>query len=128
MTDQASKAPNGGAETVSDAPTFIPPTDILEKQDVLLMLLDVPAADPESLNVTLDRRTLAVSARIPRTAPQGYALVHAEYGEGNYERVFTLSDQVDGDRIDAVFKDGVLRLSLPKVTPSPAKKIEVKAA
>ena len=49
--------------------------------------------------------------------------MHAEYREGNYERVFTLSDQVDGDRIDAVFKDGVLRLTLPKATPSPAKKI-----
>ena len=54
--------------------------------------------------------------------------MHAEYRDGSYERVFTLSDQVDGDRIDAVFKDGVLRLTLPKATPSPAKKIAVKAA
>jgi HSP20 family protein len=54
--------------------------------------------------------------------------VHAEYRDGNYERVFTLSDQIDGDRIDALFKDGVLRLTLPKAASSPAKKITVKAA
>jgi HSP20 family molecular chaperone IbpA len=92
------------------------------------MLLDVPGADPASLDVTLDKRMLRVWARSTSTPPQGYALVHAEYRDGNYERTFTLSDQVDGERIDAVFKDGVLRLTLPKATPSPAKKIEVKAA
>jgi HSP20 family protein len=41
--------------------------------------------------------------------------------------VFSVSERIDEERIDALFKDGVLRLTLPKATPS-AKKIEVKAA
>ena len=126
MTDQPTAA--AGVEAVSEAPTFVPPTDIVETKDALIMMLDMPGADPDSLNVTLDKRMLTVSARSTPSARQGYALVHAYYRDGSYERMFTLSDQVDGDRIDAVFKDGVLRLTLPKATPSPAKKIAVKAA
>lgn len=115
------------AEAANDAPDFMPPADVFETKDALIMLIDMPGADPSSLDVTLDRRMLTVSARFTPSAPQGYTLVHGEYRDGNYERGFTLSDQVDGERIDAVFKDGVLRLTLPKAQ-SPTKKIAVKAA
>jgi HSP20 family protein len=121
-------AASARAETVSELPTFVPPTDIFESKDAVIMLLEMPGADPATLNVTLDKRTLTVSARSKPSAPQGYTLVHAEYRDGNYERVFTLSDQVDDEHIEAVLKDGVLRLKLPKAAPSPAKKIEVRSA
>jgi HSP20 family molecular chaperone IbpA len=127
MTDRSATAAGAPAQTVSEAPTFVPPADIFETKDALVMLLDMPGADPDSLNVTLDNRVLSVSARSTVSVPEGYTLVHAEFQPGNYERAFTLSEQVDGDRIEAVFKDGVLRLTLPKAT-SPAKKIAVKAA
>ena len=61
-------------------------------------------------------------------AVQGYTLIAAEYQDGNYERSFVLSDQLDGESIDANFKDGVLCIRAPKAPPSPAKKIAVNAA
>lgn len=125
-SDQGAVA-SANAETISEAPTILPPTDIIETKDALIMLLDVPGADPETLDVAFDRQELRVSARATPSVPQGYTLVHAEYQDGNYERVFTISDRIDDERIEAVFKDGVLRLTLPKATPS-AKKIQVKAA
>lgn len=128
MNDQPASEPSARAETVSQAPTFQPPTDVVETKDAVIMLIDMPGADPESLNVTLDKRILTVTARSISSPPPDYTLLHAEFEDGNYERRFTLSDQVDGERIDAALKDGVLRLTLPKATPSPAKKIEVKAA
>jgi HSP20 family protein len=114
-------------EHVSDGPTFIPPADIFETKDNIVMLLDMPGVDPESLNVTLEKRDLTVAARSTAVSPQGYTPVHVEFREGNYERAFNLPDQVDGERIDAVFRDGVLRLTLPKAQ-TPARKIAVKAA
>jgi HSP20 family protein len=114
-------------ENVSDGPTFVPPTDIFETKDNLIMLLDMPGADPESLNVTLEKRGLTVAARSTAPSPQGYTPVHLEYSTGNYERAFSLPDEVDSERIDAVFKDGLLRLTLPKAQ-TPSKKITVKAA
>lgn len=127
MTD-ISVAASGAPERVSEAPSLAPPTDIYETKDAVIMLLDMPGADPETLNVTLEQRVLAVSARSISTTPQGYTPVLVEYEDGNYERSFTLSDLVDEDHIDAVLKDGVLRLTLPKVTPGPPKKITVKSA
>jgi HSP20 family protein len=116
------------AEATDEAPVFAPPTDILETKDAVIMVLDMPGADTGTLSITLDNRVLNVSARSAPSAPEGYTLVRAEYRDGNYERRFTLTEQIDRDRVDAVLKDGVLRLTLPKAVPSPAKTIEVKTA
>jgi HSP20 family protein len=115
------------AENGRTLPTFMPPADIFETRHAVIMLLDVPGADPDSLEVTLEDRELTISAQTTSLAPEGYSLLHSEYREGNYERAFTLSERFDADRIDAVIRHGVLRLNLPKITPSPAKKITVKS-
>jgi len=116
------------APAQNERPVLVPPTDIYETQDDVVLLLDVPGAAPDSLSVTLAARVLTISARTMPTAPEGYALVHSEYAEGDYERAFALSEQVDRDRIAAEFREGVLRLTLPKVGASPVKRIAVKAA
>ncbi|MBB3320112.1 MULTISPECIES: Hsp20/alpha crystallin family protein [unclassified Rhizobium] len=115
------------AEATRTEPVFTPPTDIVEDPKGVRLLLDMPGADPDSLDVTLDQRVLRVSARSVSSAPEGYALVHAEYRDGNYERSFTVSEPIETTKIEAVFRDGVLKLTLPKAAPSPAAKISVKA-
>src|SRR5262245_58703421 len=126
MTDQHT---NGTvpAEATRTEPVFTPPTDIVEDPKGVRLLLDMPGADPDSLDVTLDQRVLRISARSVSSAPEGYALVHAEYRDGNYERSFTVSEPIETTKIEAVFRDGVLELTLPKAAPSPAAKISVKA-
>jgi HSP20 family molecular chaperone IbpA len=126
----AHATPAGSASEYGiDAPTFLSPTDIYETKDAVVMFLDMPGADPDSLDVTVERHDLSISAQVTPTLPEGYVPVHAEYREGNYERAFALSDQVDREHIEAIFKDGVLQLRLPKITESsPAKKIAVKSA
>jgi HSP20 family molecular chaperone IbpA len=127
MTDQETNGTVPAEATRTD-PVFTPPTDIIETADSVLMVLDMPGADPDSLDVMLDKRVLHIAARSASSAPDGYALLHAEYRDGNYERSFTVSEPIDTAKIEAVFKDGVLRLTLPKAAPSPAAKISVKAA
>jgi HSP20 family protein len=138
MPDQASALPDqttrqdsadAGARTAQALPTLVPPTDVYETKDAIILLMDVPGADPAGVEVTLDKRRLTIMARTMETPPpEGYTPIYGEYQQGNYERGFTLAGEIDGDRIDATLKDGVLRLTLPKVTPSPAKKIQVKAS
>jgi HSP20 family protein len=50
-----------------------------------------------------------------------------EYGLGDYQRAFTLTDEVDKDRIQATVKNGVLKLVLPKLDEMKTKKIPVKS-
>ncbi|HKC52008.1 MAG TPA: Hsp20/alpha crystallin family protein [Myxococcota bacterium] len=116
------------APAQNERPVLVPPTDIYETQDAVVLLLDVPGAAPDSLSVTLAARVLTISAQTVPTAPEGYALVHSEYAEGDYERSFALSEQVDRERIAAEFREGVLRVTLPKVGASAVKRIAVKAA
>ena len=113
---------NGGG-----SPVFAPPADIYETKNDVQLYLDMSGADPATLDVMLDRRILAVSAHSKPWQPQGYVLIAAEYQEGNYARSFVLSDNLDGDKIEANFRDGVLRLRVPKSAPSPTKKISVNA-
>lgn len=126
MNQFASNAPSTGTDSAS-GPIFLAPTDILEKGDSVVMLLDLPGADPASLDVTLDKRILTITARVPPADLNGYSPQHMEFGSGTYERRFVFSDEMDGERIEATLRDGVLRLTVPKAADSGAKKITVKA-
>ena len=124
MANQVTSAP-----AIGEAQTIIPPADILETKDALIMLLDMPGADPESLDVVLEKNDLTISARSTPFMPEHSTLVHREYPTGNYERAFTLSSEdIDNEHLDAIFKDGVLRLTLPKAKQASAKKIAVRSA
>lgn len=128
MTDLSTSTDSAPAEAIKAGAIYVPPTDIFENKDAVVMLLDMPGADPNSLSVILDKRVLMTSAKTTAATPEGYTLLHNEYGSGSYERSFIVSDEIRGDAIEAILKDGVLRLTLPKASPSPARKIEVKTA
>src|ERR1700704_3006275 len=127
MNQISTNGPSASTESTNAGPIFTPPADILEKGDTVIMLLDLPGADPASLDVTLDKHLLTISARVASAAPEGYAPAHIEFANGIYERRFVFSERMDGDHIDATLKDGVLRLTVPKAPDTAAKKISVKA-
>lgn len=127
MAEQGLQKRDGGPETTRAAPTFIPTTDIYETGDALVLMMEMPGVAPNAIDVKLDRRTLSITGCLEgMTAPEGFSLAYAEYRDGNYERSFTLSEDIDADRIRASMKDGLLKLVLPKAGPQPAKTIEVK--
>ena len=113
-------------EKTRTVPVFTPVADIREKPDGILVELDMPGADTESINVTFEKRTLSVYARGRSTRPSGYMLSHGEYRDGDYERSFTVSTLVDGGKIDASYHAGVLRLFLPFAKEAQARTIKVK--
>ena len=126
MNQIISNGSSASSEPTSAGPIFTPPADILEKGDTVVMLLDIPGADPASLDVTLDKSILTIAARVTSAAPEGYTPTYIEFRDGTYERRFVFSEQMDGEHIDAVLKDGVLRLTIPKAANT-AKKINVKS-
>ena len=126
LTQSSAVAPQ--PEPLDDAPRFAAPADVYETRDALILVLEVPSADPESLDVSYEHEVLRVSARVKLPAREGYQLAYAEYREGNYVRAFEVAIPLDVDRAEAVFQDGLLRLTLPKRPEATAKKIAVRTA
>lgn len=117
---------NGDADRRAMA--FTPSVDIFERNDATVITADMPGVAPEDVDVTLERKVLTLHGKVKPYAPEGYRAVSSEYRVGDYVRVFTLSDDIDQTKINAEFKNGVLRLELPHSPETKPKKILVKAA
>lgn len=113
-------------ERTHTARVFTPRVDILESQEEITLTADMPGVDEGSVDITLEKGVLTVRGEVTDHQPEGHSLVYREYETGNYERAFTLSEEVDQNGIAAAVKDGVLTVTLPKTTPEPARRIEVK--
>jgi HSP20 family molecular chaperone IbpA len=107
---------------------FIPQADIYETEKEIILTLDIPGANDKSVNITLEKNVLTIDAYIEPVRSGDYTLTYAEYEEGDYQRSFRLSDEIDRDNIKAVVNNGVLRLHLPKAENARMKKISVVAA
>jgi HSP20 family protein len=117
-----------GSERTRSRQVFVPRADIYETQDHVVLLVDMPGVASDGVDITLEKRTLAIRGYAAEQQHQNYRQVYAEYGLGDYERVFTLSEDIDRDGIEASQTNGVLRLVLPKAAPAKARKIQLKMA
>ena len=125
--DDSDVVPSNG-ETQALRPTFTPAVDIFEKGDTTVIIADMPGVAADDVDVSFERHILTIRGTVKPNAPEGYRLLSSEYREGDYLRVFTLSDDIDQAKIKAEFKNGVLRLELPRAPEAQPKKISVKAA
>ncbi|NLX05911.1 MAG: Hsp20/alpha crystallin family protein [Phycisphaerae bacterium] len=108
--------------------TYIPDVDIIEKEDELMVLADVPGAASENTDVVCERDILTIHCRVdPRQDPQETNFLLREYGVGDYFRSFRLSDEVDSERVHAELRQGVLTVHVPKSAASRRRKVEIKS-
>jgi len=112
-------------ERTRDRRAFVPHTDIYETDDQIVVVADIPGANEENIDITLEKNILSINAYIEPEEYEDYSLALAEYEIGDYQRTFRLSDEIDTENINASVKDGVLRLFLPKAAKAKTKKISV---
>ena len=128
---ELAKGERGGqaeAERTYEAPTFVPPVDIYETEQAAVLLVDLPGCDEGSVDVRLEEGVLTIAGRVRPDDLPGHQLTYSEYRVGDFERSFSVSDLVDTGKVEATVKDGVLRLTLPKVEAAKPRKIEVKVS
>lgn len=128
MSNDMTKTAGTGLENTRQRALYRPLADIYETEGGVFVVVELPGVAAESVEVTLEKRVLTIRGRLPETPRSGYRQVHAEYGEGDFERAFTLSEDVDQDRMSADYRLGVLTLELPKAAPAKPKKIQVRTA
>lgn len=104
---------------------YAPDVDIVEKNDEIVVIADMPGVDETSVEVILEKNLLTIYGKVDAEIPEHHRLLVSEYGIGDFQRVFTLSDEVEREKIVATVKNGVLKLILPKIESIKTKKIPV---
>jgi HSP20 family protein len=123
QTDLSNRS-NGRIEAVQQREAIAPVVDVYENVDELLLLVDVPGATNDGIDVQLDKGQLTILAKRREDAPG--SLLAAEYRAYDYLRVFAVPQGIDPLKIDAQLSGGVLRLRLPKADSVKPRRIEVK--
>jgi HSP20 family molecular chaperone IbpA len=128
MSTEATQAPEAReAEEGTRGVVYRPLADIRDAGKGVVLTLEMPGVGPDGVDIGLERRVLTIRGRGRVTSPEGYRRVYAEYREGDYERVFTLSEDIDEAAIRAEMANGVLTLTLPRAEAARPRRIEVKA-
>ena len=114
------------AMTVAD---WIPLVDISETTAEYVIKAEIPEVKKEDVKVTLEHGVLTVQGiRRQEAEEKGKKYHRVERSYGSFVRSFSLPDLVDDAQVQAVFKDGILMLHLPKSEKAKPKAIEVKVA
>ncbi len=103
-----------------------PPVDIFEDESGITVHADMPGVSKERLNVKVEGDTLSIEGTVDIPMPENMEPLYAEVRATRYERSFTLSPEMDVDKVEASLKNGVLTLRIPKREEHKPKKIEVK--
>jgi HSP20 family protein len=115
-------------ERTSHMRTYAPAVDITEDKNNLYIHADMPGADEKSVNITLENNILTIEAHVDDVDVQDREIVGAEYASGDYYRVFTVSEAIDRNKIEAKMKHGMLNIILPKAEVAKVKSIPIKEA
>ena len=115
-------------EATTPTRAFMPNADIFETEEALTVVLEMPGADRDNINVSVENGVLTVEGRIEFAKYDGLQPLYTEYNIGPYRRSFRLSGRVDQDRISAEMRDGVIILVLPKAEEAKPRRIEVRTS
>lgn len=121
------KEVQASGESTRNVPVFIPPVDIYETEGALTLVADMPGVPLDNIDIDLDADQLTIRGTVPLEEETGKVLFR-EYTVGDYYRQFTLSSDIDREKIQASMKNGVLKLVLPKAEAAKPRKILVKSS
>lgn len=100
------------------------PMDAWREGEDFVIELDLPGVSRESIDIDVERNVLTVRAE--RVARNGdWELLAGERARGNFSRQLVLGDNLDLDRIEASYDDGVLRLVVPVAEKAKPRKVEI---
>ena len=115
------------AEQTRPGLLFRPSVDIFESMSAITLLVDLPGAKPEDLSVDLQYDILTISACPAPLEADNEKVLLSEYEVGSYYRQFSLTQEIDQQKVDARLSDGVLRLKLNKMEKAVPRKIEIES-
>lgn len=110
----------------SENAAILPRVDVLEDKSGITLYADLAGVPKDKLSLNIEADTLTIEGELGLNMPQGMEASHAEINLPRYRRVFTLSKELDSERISAEFEHGVLKLSIPKAEYLQPRKVEIR--
>ena len=106
-------------------PEIAPVSTVEEKDDGYQVAIELPGVPREAIDLSLENRTLSVTAENTVGSYEGYTRLRHEAPEVRYRVTFSIPEQVDETAIQAAYKNGVLTLTLPKRKTVKTQKIAI---
>lgn len=106
---------------------WAPAIDVYETEGAFVVTAEVPGLSREQVDLAFEDRRLTIRGHRSDRAAAGDVLHfhQVERGYGSFTRTFEFADKIDVDRVKADLADGILMITLPKVPPPPARRIQV---
>lgn len=101
------------------------PMDVYRSGDHYVLHCDLAGIDPGSLDINVEGSTLTISAARQSRTEEGVQWLARERSSGNFRRQLTLGDDVDSEKIQATYENGVVTLTLPIREQAKPRRIEI---
>ena len=115
-------------EAARNSAALMPPVDVFEDATGITLYADLPGVTKEKLSLQVEGDTLTIEGEIALDLPPDMEASHREVSLPSYRRVFTLSRELEREKVAAEFNQGVLKLRIPKAEHAQPRKIEVKVS
>jgi HSP20 family molecular chaperone IbpA len=123
--NQMSSANKQEQGTRSEA-AVLPPVDVVEDSTGITLYADLPGVPKDKLSLRVEADTLTIEGDVGLVTPEGLQASHAEVQVPRYRRVFSLSKELDPEKISAEMNHGVLKLRIPKAEHAQPRKIQIR--
>jgi HSP20 family protein len=110
------------------AESWTPPIDVYETDRAYVITAEVPGLTRDQVELAIEDSRLTLQGRREVRSPSGAAVHYhqVERGHGAFRRTFEFAEKIDTEHVTADLAEGVLTITILKVPPPPARKIEVR--
>ena len=105
-----------------------PKVNIYEYDDTIGIIAEIPGLDKKNVSVEVEEQILTISGDKHGFDTDGGKCITRELKQSAFKRSFNLGEYLDGTKVSAIFKDGMLSISIPKIEPTQPKKHSIKIA
>ena len=107
----------------------MPAIDLIEKKDSYVVRAELPGVERSNLDITFEKNVLTISGQkntLTETKGEEVRVFAAERVTGGFSRSLRMPDYIDGEKISADYRDGLLTITVPKAEMAQARRIEVR--
>jgi HSP20 family protein len=114
------------ARETANGITFVPPAEMEETPDAIHLKLEVPGMDAKDLDVQVSADSVSIMGeRKSETKTEEKGMTRTEFRYGKFQRLIPLPARVQNTNVQAEYKDGILKLTLPKAEEEKNKVVKV---